>query len=69
MHGNKFFLWPAKDKQEMISLLRDAVERGNAASRFSIQRTFISALSQPVEETVLVDLRLISASILHRPGP
>ena len=30
-------------------------------------RTFTSALFQPVEETI--DLRLISASILHRPGP
>jgi hypothetical protein len=29
--------------------------------------TFTSALSQPVEETI--DLHLISASILHRPGP
>jgi len=28
VHGNEFsFGWP-KDKQEMISLLRDAVERG-----------------------------------------
>ena len=66
MHGNEFSLGPPKDKQDMISLLRDAVERGIA---FSIPRTFTSALSQPVEETVLVDLRLISASILHRPGP
>jgi len=28
VHGNGFFYGPSKDKQEMISLLRDAVERG-----------------------------------------
>ena len=29
-HGNEFSFGPPKDKQEMISLLRNAVERGIA---------------------------------------
>jgi len=28
MHGHELFLRPAKDKQEMIAILRAAVERG-----------------------------------------
>ena len=28
LHGNELWLWPAADKQEMISLIRAAVERG-----------------------------------------
>jgi aryl-alcohol dehydrogenase-like predicted oxidoreductase len=30
VHGNEFSFGPPKDKQDMISLLRDAVERGIA---------------------------------------
>ena len=45
------------------------VTYGFAFGGHAISISQTSALSQPVEETVLVDLRLISASILHRPGP
>jgi hypothetical protein len=60
------FFCPLKDKQEMISHLRAAVERGitflDIADAYSC---FVLA----VEETVLIDPCVISASILHRSGP